>query len=86
MTSTNAFILTHRPDHVAVITFDVPGEKVNTLKAAFAGELREVIWQVRSQSQLVGIILLSGKPDSFIAGADINMIADCRSAGDAGVG
>ena len=36
----SAFHLTLRPDHVAVITLDVPDEKVNTLKAEFAAQLR----------------------------------------------
>lgn len=33
----NAFHLKMRLDHVGIITIDVPGEKMNTLKAEFAG-------------------------------------------------
>ncbi|WP_275531841.1 nitrilase-related carbon-nitrogen hydrolase, partial [Cronobacter sakazakii] len=33
MESTSAFNLQMRPDNVAVVTIDVPGEKMNTLKA-----------------------------------------------------
>lgn len=33
MTTTSAFMLNVRLDNVAVVAIDVPGEKVNTLKA-----------------------------------------------------
>jgi len=79
----SAFTFELRADNVGVVTFDVPGEKLNTLKAEFVGQIREVIAQARRQPQLVGLVLISGKPDSFIAGADITMIAGCRSAEEA---
>ncbi|SFN30244.1 3-hydroxyacyl-CoA dehydrogenase / enoyl-CoA hydratase / 3-hydroxybutyryl-CoA epimerase [Izhakiella capsodis] len=80
MTIPLAFNLNYRLDHVAVVTIDVPGDKMNTLKAQFASELQAVIREARSHRQLAGIILISGKRDSFIAGADINMIAGCQTA------
>ncbi|PIJ51526.1 multifunctional fatty acid oxidation complex subunit alpha [Erwinia sp. OLTSP20] len=83
MTTTSALTLNYRLDHVAVITIDVPGEKMNTLKAEFADALRDTIREARSHRQLAGIVLISGKPDSFIAGADINMIAGCQTAAQA---
>lgn len=75
----SAFHLQMRPDRVGVITIDVPGEKMNTLRAAFAQQLAAVIEEARRDAQLAGLVLISGKPDSFIAGADISMIADCQS-------
>ena len=83
MEQLTAFSLTVRPDNIAVVTIDVPGEKMNTLKAAFAGEVRAILKQILAHKQLEGVVFISGKPDSFIAGADINMIADCRSAQEA---
>lgn len=79
----SAFHLQMRLDHVGVITIDVPGEKMNTLRAAFAQQLAAVIDEARRDKQLAGLVLISGKPDNFIAGADISMIADCRSAQEA---
>lgn len=76
----SAFHLQMRPDRVGVITIDVPGEKLNTLRAAFAQQLAAVVDEARRDPQLAGLVLISGKPDNFIAGADIAMIADCRSA------
>ncbi|MEM6160701.1 fatty acid oxidation complex subunit alpha FadJ [Erwinia sp. P6884] len=83
METQSAFTLAMRTDNVGVITLDVPGEKMNTLKAAFAGQIREVIAQARQNTGLAGLVLISGKPDSFIAGADISMIAGCETAKDA---
>lgn len=78
--SESAFTLHVRPDHVGVITLDVPGEKMNTLKAEFVTQIRTVLSAARSHAQLAGLVLISGKPDSFIAGADIAMIAACHTA------
>lgn len=80
MHNTSAFTLTMRLDNVGVIVIDVPGEKMNTLKAEFAGQIREVIAKARTNPHLAGLVLISGKPDSFIAGADIAMIAACQTA------
>lgn len=80
MQQPSSFHLQMRLDNVAVITIDVAGEKMNTLKAEFAGQIRDVIQQARENPQLAGVVLISGKPDSFIAGADIAMIAACDSA------
>lgn len=80
MEKKSAFTWSLRQDNVGVITFDVPGEKMNTLKAEFAGQIREVLADVQRHSQLMGLVIISGKPDAFITGADITMIATCSSA------
>ena len=79
----NAFQLTMRQDHVGIITIDVPGEKMNTLKAEFAGQIAAIIAEARRDPQLAGVVLISGKTDNFIAGADISMIDRCQSAQEA---
>ncbi|MGD9425453.1 fatty acid oxidation complex subunit alpha FadJ [Pantoea sp. NSTU24] len=78
-----AFHLTMRGDHVGIITIDVPGEKMNTLKAEFAAEITAIIAEARRDPQLAGLVLISGKADNFIAGADISMIDRCQSAQEA---
>ncbi|WP_038905054.1 fatty acid oxidation complex subunit alpha FadJ [Dickeya zeae] len=78
-----AFQLTFRPDHIGVITVDVPGEKVNTLKAEFAEQMQSVLSQARQYNGLQGLIILSGKPASFIAGADIGMLDACANVASA---
>ncbi|ANI31387.1 multifunctional fatty acid oxidation complex subunit alpha [Yersinia entomophaga] len=81
----SVFQLSIRPDNIGVITINVPNEKVNTLKAEFAEQIAQVLQQAQSSPQLQGLVIVSGKPDSFIAGADITMIAACRTAQDARV-
>lgn len=76
----SAFTLTVRPDNVAVVTIDVPDEKMNTLKAEFGGQVRAILKQIRENRALLGVVLISAKTDNFIAGADINMISRCQSA------
>ena len=83
METVSAFTLEVRPDNIAVITIDAPGEKMNTLKAEFASEVRGIIRQIRDNKELRGAVFISAKPDNFIAGADINMIARCHSAQEA---
>ncbi|MDJ0037695.1 fatty acid oxidation complex subunit alpha FadJ [Pantoea allii] len=79
----SAFTLQMRDDHVGVITIDVPDEKMNTLKAEFAAQIAAIIAQARKNPQLLGLVLISGKPDNFVAGADISMIDRCRNAHEA---
>lgn len=76
----SAFHLTLRPDNIGVITIDVPGEKVNTLKAEFVEQFNDVLLKAQQLTTLEGLVILSGKADSFIAGADITMIAACNTA------
>lgn len=80
MEQVSAFNLHIRLDNIAVVTIDVPDEKMNTLKASFGPEVHNIIKQVRDNTALQGLIFISGKPDNFIAGADINMIAGCQTA------
>ncbi|HCB2207875.1 TPA: fatty acid oxidation complex subunit alpha FadJ [Citrobacter farmeri] len=83
MEMTSAFTLNVRLDNVAVISVDVPGEKMNTLKAEFASQVRAMLKQIRENKAIRGVVIISAKADNFIAGADINMISRCKSAQEA---
>lgn len=83
MTEQQAFTLELRDDQVAVIHINVPGESMNTLKATFAHEVAQVLQQIEQQRDLKGVVIISDKPGSFVAGADIGMIAACENAADA---
>ena len=83
MEMTSAFNLTVRLDNVAVIAIDVPDEKMNTLKAEFGTQVRAMLRQIRENKAIRGLVFISAKPDNFIAGADINMIARAQSAQEA---
>ncbi len=63
-----------RPDGVAVLSFDVAGEPVNTLQHSFAAEFSEVFSRIVADPQVKAVVFISGKPDGFVAGADIKML------------
>lgn len=79
----SAFKLTFTNQHVGIITIDVANEKVNTLKAEFVEQIGTILQKAQQYSQLKGLVLISGKTDSFIAGADISMISGCQTAREA---
>src|SRR5262249_23362453 len=57
---------------IAVVTIDVPGERVNTLGPATMTAWDELLGRLGQDSSVRGVVLISGKPDAFVAGADIN--------------
>ena len=80
MMSAKTFSLDIRKDGIGILTMDVPGESMNTLKASFADEIRTLLAEVKGNGDLIGLVIVSGKKDSFVAGADIAMLAACTSA------
>ncbi len=67
-------------DGVLVLTLDVPGEKVNTLGKALLAEFEEIFALVEADQSIRAVVLRSGKPDNFIAGADIKDFTAIQSA------
>ena len=68
---------------IAIISIDVPGEPVNSLGMVHSEELAATLDGLRADAAIRAIVLRSGKPDSFMAGADINQFVAFRSAADA---
>ena len=68
---------------VAVLSLDVPGAPVNTLSLALAEELRVLFDEIERDNAIVGAVLISGKSDNFIAGADIEQFLEFKTAEDA---
>jgi 3-hydroxyacyl-CoA dehydrogenase/enoyl-CoA hydratase/3-hydroxybutyryl-CoA epimerase len=79
----SAFTLDVREDGVAILTMDVPGESMNTLKVEFAEQIESVLQRINANSSIKGVVVISGKDNSFVAGADISMLAACETAEDA---
>ncbi|HMP03174.1 MAG TPA: 3-hydroxyacyl-CoA dehydrogenase NAD-binding domain-containing protein [Gemmatales bacterium] len=57
---------------IGILTFDVPGAKVNTLSTPNFIELNALLGDLEKRTDLKGLILCSGKPGQFIAGADLH--------------
>jgi 3-hydroxyacyl-CoA dehydrogenase / enoyl-CoA hydratase / 3-hydroxybutyryl-CoA epimerase len=72
----NAFALNKRSDGIAVLTFDLPGEKVNKLTTPVMEELDRLLDELTADRQVKALVIYSGKPGIFIAGADIAEIRD----------
>ena len=66
----SAFTTQHE-NGIAVIAFDLPGEPVNKLSAAARVELEALLIGLRDDPATRAVVLISGKADNFIAGADI---------------
>lgn len=79
MNMEQTFKLTKSEDGIALLTIDLVAEKVNTLKAEFIPQVNSVLEQVRADGSIKGLVIISGKTDSFIAGADITMLDTCSS-------
>lgn len=68
---------------VAVVTFDVPGEPVNTFSRQVREEFAAVFDQLDANHSVAAAIVISGKADHFIAGADIEEFLQWNSAAQA---
>src|SRR2546428_4101518 len=71
------------PDGVALVLYDVPGDPVNTLRDGFQGEFEATFGRLAEDSAVKAIVLASAKPDSFVAGADIEMLSRIKTAAEA---
>ena len=68
---------------VAVVKMDVIGAKQNTLSEEFNVDIEAMIKKMEADSSVKAVVVMSGKPGSWIAGADIKMIEACESVEEA---
>lgn len=83
MSEQKAFSLKIDEQNIAWLAIDVPNEKMNTLQAAFADEMKEIFAILKDSSGVKGMIIRSLKPDNFVAGADVRMLEACTTASEA---
>ena len=69
----STFVLNFEDD-IAVITIDIKDESQNVLKESFIVEVNDLLNEIEQSSGCRGVIICSGKDDTFISGADINML------------
>lgn len=62
------------------LTIDRKGESANSLSEAVLQELNALIEIAENTENLAGVAVMSGKPDSFIVGADIREFGSFESA------
>jgi 3-hydroxyacyl-CoA dehydrogenase/enoyl-CoA hydratase/3-hydroxybutyryl-CoA epimerase len=68
---------------LATLTFDSPGRSANVFTREALRELASRIEELREDSSINGLVLLSAKPKIFIAGADLDAIADVFEGSEA---
>lgn len=68
---------------IAVLTLDLPGEPVNKITAAVRTEFDAVMDVLRNDGAVRAVMLISGKPDTFIAGADIEEFTELATQAEA---
>ncbi len=76
----SAFSLSIQDDGIGIIEINVPGDAQNTLKEEFADDFAEVFTQLKQNPALKGLVMISTKPGSFVAGADIKLFDNASSA------
>lgn len=68
---------------IAVITFDLPGEPVNKFTAEVIAEFVALLDRFDADKSIRAAVVISGKADGFIAGADIDAFLAFKDAKDA---
>ncbi|MGZ3460888.1 MAG: enoyl-CoA hydratase-related protein, partial [Archangium sp.] len=70
-------------DGVALLVFDLPGEPVNTLSPETGEVFASLLSRAEKDPAVKSVVFLSGKKDSFVAGAKIDFLQTLPSAAEA---
>ena len=70
-------------DGIAVLTMDLVGEPVNKITRAVRDAMMELFDRIERDESIKGAVIISGKPDTFLAGADIEEFTLLKDAEDA---
>lgn len=65
-------------ENIATITIDMPGDRVNKLHSKYLAEV-DHLFEILKKKEIKGLILISGKEDSFIVGADIRELKSLKT-------
>lgn len=68
------FRVTIEPDGIALVLWDSPNRSMNVFTEEVIAELSSLVETIIATSAITGIILASGKPESFSGGADLTML------------
>jgi 3-hydroxyacyl-CoA dehydrogenase/enoyl-CoA hydratase/3-hydroxybutyryl-CoA epimerase len=79
----SAFTYEINKDGIAIVTFDLPGEKVNKLTTPAMEELNALLDELSKKMEIKALVFRSGKDENFIVGADI---AEIRGITDSSTG
>src|SRR5438034_10655968 len=75
MESARTITLSFPEPDIAVLAFDLPGKGANILSRGVLEELDGHLTALEKRADLAGLVIRSGKPGTFIAGADLREFA-----------
>jgi 3-hydroxyacyl-CoA dehydrogenase / enoyl-CoA hydratase / 3-hydroxybutyryl-CoA epimerase len=70
-------------DGIAVVTLDKPGTPVNTISQSVKDEVYAMLTALERDPRVRAVAFVSGKPENFIAGADIQEFVALQTAAQA---
>lgn len=76
-------ITTDKQDGVLVVTIDQPGDAVNKVDRTLGAELERNLELTDRDRTIRAVVVTSGKPDIFVAGADIEQFLEFKTEKDA---
>ena len=65
---------------IGVITFDVVGDTMNTWTDEAFRSFEELLRSLESAKGIRGVVFISGKPENFLAGANLKLISQIETA------
>lgn len=64
---------------IGVIIIDCPDSKVNKVSSGLLNEVGEAISDIKKDRNIKGLVIMSGKQDNFVVGADIDELKSMRT-------
>jgi 3-hydroxyacyl-CoA dehydrogenase/enoyl-CoA hydratase/carnithine racemase len=79
MSSSGEIFKLTKDDNIGIVSFDVAGEVMNTwTKEAFAS-FSKVLDTVEKDKEIKGVVFISGKPNTFFAGANLKIVEQLQT-------
>ncbi len=66
-------------DGIAIITIDCPESKVNKVSSGLLDEVAGILHDINNDKSIKGMVIISGKEDNFVVGADIDELKGMRT-------
>src|SRR5512138_1608050 len=65
---------------IGVVTFNVVGDTMNTWTDEAFQSFEELLAELESSRGIRGVVFISGKPENFLAGANLKLISQVETA------
>jgi len=76
--SEKIFSLKRDAGNIGIVTFNVFDEYMNTWTKAAIASFGEIMTELEQATDLAGVIIISGKPTNFCAGANLKMVEELK--------